>query len=114
MPLSAGAEVVDCRARSRSKAAYGTQFWSNHAAIAVPITEAQIREVAEREGWRVVACDRRAFSLIELWIENRFLLELLTPELSGKYLAFSQQPQLVEQVFGAPIMNYSPVPSSVG
>ncbi len=76
---------------------------ATHAAISVPTSETQIRQIGKREGWRVVLCDRTAFKVIEFWIENRLMLELLTPEMAAQYLEFTQQPQLVEQVFGAPI-----------
>jgi len=77
---------------------------ATHAAISVPTSEAQIRQIADREGWRVVVCDRSAFKVIEFWIENRLMLELLTPKMAAQYLEFTQQPRLVEQVFGAPLL----------
>ncbi|XZN91422.1 MAG: hypothetical protein ACM65M_00630 [Microcoleus sp.] len=78
-------------------------FGAIHVAISVPTNEAQIRHIAKREGWRMVVCDRKAFRLIELWVENQFLLELLTPEFVVQYLEFTRQPQMMEQVFGLPI-----------
>jgi hypothetical protein len=84
-------------------------FVAVHAAISVPSSEAQIKQIAVREGWRVVNCDRGAFKLIEVWVENRFLLEFLTPELAAKYLEYTQQPELVEREFGQPIANYRDV-----
>jgi len=82
-------------------------FVGIHAAVSVPSSEAHIKQISDREGWRAVTCDRGGFNLIELWVENRFLLELLPPEFTAEYLAFTQQPQLVEQVFGAPIVRES-------
>ncbi len=84
-------------------------FVAVHAAVSVPSSEAQIKQIANREGWRVVNCDRGAFKLIEVWAENRFLLEFLTPELAAKYLEYTQQPQLVEREFGQPIASYRDV-----
>jgi hypothetical protein len=84
-------------------------FIAVHAAVSVPSSEAQIKQIANREGWRVVNCDRGIFKLIEVWVENRFLLEFLTPELAAKYLESTQQPQLVEREFGLPIANYCKV-----
>ncbi len=85
----------------------GVQFIQNpqssaytavHAAISVPASEAQIREIAAREGWRAVCCDRAEyFEVIEFWIENQLLLELLPPTFAAKYLAF-MQPQALQQV----------------
>lgn len=68
-----------------------------HAAISVSTSEAQIRDIAAREGWRVMHCDRQGyFEVIELWIENQWLLELLPPDLAPQYLAF-MQPQSLQQ-----------------
>ena len=69
-----------------------------HAAISVPLSEAEIATIAEREGWRMVRCDRGNdfFAVIELWVENHQMLELLTPELAASYLDF-MQPQNLKQ-----------------
>lgn len=69
-----------------------------HAAISVPLGEAKIRAIAEREGWRVVRCDRGEdfFAVIELWVENHQMIEFLTPELAARYLTF-MQPQNLKQ-----------------
>jgi hypothetical protein len=71
-----------------------------HAAISVPVSEAEIRAIADREGWRMMRCDRGDdfFAVIELWIENRQLIELLPPELAARYLAF-MQPNHLKQLF---------------
>ena len=73
-----------------------------HAAISVPLSEAEIAAIAEREGWRMVRCDRGEdfFGVIELWIENHQMLELLTPELAVGYLAFMQPENLRQFMVG--------------
>jgi hypothetical protein len=64
---------------------------ATHAAISVPTSETEIEEIAEREGWRVVRCNRDGFfDVIELWIENCILLELLPPEFQSSYVNFMQ------------------------
>ncbi|BAZ10592.1 hypothetical protein NIES4071_24150 [Calothrix sp. NIES-4071] len=66
-----------------------------HAAISVPTSEAEIHEIAKREGWHVMTCDRKGyFSVIEVWIENRQLVEFLSPNLAEQYLAFMQPQSL--------------------
>lgn len=78
-----------------------SQFQAVHAAIDVPTSQEHIFAIAAREGWRVVRCDRGGFfEVIELWVENRLLLELLTPELAAKYTNF-MQPQSLEQLVAA-------------
>lgn len=61
-------------------------FNSVHAAISVEMSEAEIEQIAAREGWLVRRCDRGPFPIIEFWVENKFLIELLTPELVSQYL----------------------------
>ena len=81
------------------------QFCEFHAAISVPLCWEQIEAIAKGEGWRAVLCDRGAsldraqgYQIIEFWIENRFLLELLTPQMLSQYSAFIT-PENWEQFF---------------
>jgi hypothetical protein len=49
------------------------------------------------EGWRVVRCSRESFfDVIEFWLENRLMIELLTPEMASQYLAFTKTEKLQE------------------
>jgi hypothetical protein len=44
--------------------------------------------IAAREGWMAQRSDRGGlFEVIELWVENRFLLELLTDLEQRRYVA---------------------------
>ena len=73
------------------KNASPSQYSATHAAISVHLNQDQIEEIATREGWRVQRCNRGgAFDVIEFWIENRLLVELLTPEMASQYLAFTR------------------------
>lgn len=68
-----------------------------HAAISLTTSQQHIQEIADREGWRTVCCDRDGiFNVIEFWVENRLMLELLPPELTFRYLNVVQ-PQNLEQ-----------------
>lgn len=73
-----------------SKNALCSMFSATHAAISVPVSQDYIEAIALREGWRVLRCDRGPFEVIELWVENRLLLELLPQDLAEKYLSFMQ------------------------
>lgn len=72
-----------------------------HAAISVPVSLEEIERIGLREGWRVFPAKRDGlFDVIEFWIENRLMLELLTPAIAPKYLnAFNPEtlPALIEQ-----------------
>ncbi|PSB01689.1 hypothetical protein [Merismopedia glauca] len=67
-----------------------SQFTPFHAAISVPISQEQIKEIGKREGWKVLFCDRGPFDVIEFWVENKLMLELLPPAMAQKYLDFAQ------------------------
>ena len=62
-------------------------FGSVHLNINSPLDEAEIKAIAKREGWRCFTANRGRglFQLIELWVENRFLLEVNTPEMTRVY-----------------------------
>jgi hypothetical protein len=69
-------------------------FTATHAAISVAISQAQVEQIGKREGWRVVRCNRGPFEVIEFWLENRMLIEVLPPELAAGYLAFTRPENL--------------------
>lgn len=60
-----------------------------HVAIKTPLSAEEVIAIGEREGWRSLSCNRGgAFSVIELWIENQFLLELITPDKEKEAIEF--------------------------
>src|SRR5687767_1928433 len=63
-------------------------FGSVHLNINSPLDEESIKAIAKREGWRCFTANRGRglFQLIELWIENRFMLEVNTPEMTEIYV----------------------------
>jgi hypothetical protein len=81
-------------------------YWPFHLLLGVPVDEATIQRLGEREGWRTRRFGRGApgqppvFYVIEMWIENRLLIELATEEMVGDYERASQIASL-EAVFGA-------------
>ncbi|MEG4318461.1 MULTISPECIES: hypothetical protein [unclassified Microcoleus] len=80
-----------------------SQFTATHAAVSVPSRQTEIEQIGVREGWRVVRCDRESFfDVIEFWVENHLMLELLTPEMTAKYLAFTQQPEVLGNFVAEP------------
>ncbi len=63
-------------------------FVTTHLNINTTLSEAQIKSIAAREGWRCFKANRAEgeFQLIEVWIENRFMLEVMTPEMTKIYI----------------------------
>lgn len=59
-----------------------------HFAVATPWTEAHVHEIAAAEGWRACTQSRGGmFRVIEVWLENRVMVEVLTDEMQAEYLA---------------------------
>lgn len=59
-----------------------------HVAIGTPLSMDDVFRIAAREGWLAQRSDRGGlFEVIELWVENRFLLELLTSSEERRYVA---------------------------
>lgn len=67
-----------------------------HALISVPLDRAAIERIGEREGWRTrffgraPACKPAVFHLVEFWVENRILLEVVPAENAGVYERYMQ------------------------
>jgi hypothetical protein len=61
---------------------------SMHLAVGVDLTPEQVLAIGEREGWRTRRMTRGggSFDVIELWLEDHFMLEVLTPEMQADYL----------------------------
>jgi len=59
-----------------------------HLAVATRLAPEQILEIGAREGWRAVRCSRGGvFDVIELWIENSLMIEVLSIEMQRDYHA---------------------------
>jgi hypothetical protein len=71
-----------------------------HAAISVPVDRATIERECAARGWTCQTGPRGPFfHVVEVWVENHTLLELLPPEMAGEYRAFAS-PQRWKAVFG--------------
>ena len=67
------------------------EFWPFHLLMSVPLRETDILAVGAREGWRTKRFGRGApgarplFEVIEMWVENRFLVELAPEDMISPY-----------------------------
>ena len=66
-------------------------FVTTHAAVSVDRSADEIFALASREGWRAIELSRGTFDVIEFWIENRVMLELMTPAMTEAYLSATRQ-----------------------
>lgn len=73
-----------------------------HVALTTRLSTDEVLAIGRRMGWRAVHCDRGGvFDLVELWIDNRALVEVLSPEGTSRYLAF-YNPETAAGMFLAP------------
>ncbi|MFI5541847.1 hypothetical protein ACIA5H_36305 [Nocardia sp. NPDC051900] len=58
-----------------------------HFALSVELSKEQVFKIAENQGWHCQWVNRvEAFPLIEVWLENKTLVEVLVPEEAEIYL----------------------------
>ena len=76
------------------------RYVATHLNINTKKSIEEIREIAKREGWRVLVCNRGEglFQLIEVWVENAFMLEVMTPEQTARYVEITS-PEFMEKAF---------------
>jgi len=63
-------------------------FTATHGAIGTPLGREAVMAIAAREGWPAKYRKRGGlFGVIELWIEGRQMMEILTDEMQDEYQA---------------------------
>ena len=81
------------------KNASPSQYSEVHVAMATSLTFDEVLQIAEREGWMAQRCDRGGlFKVVEFWVENKFLLELL-PDVEQKRYVENMTPQKFRALF---------------
>jgi hypothetical protein len=51
----------------------------------------EILQIAGDNGWKALELSRGGFNVIEFWIENRVMIELLTPDMARDYLTTARK-----------------------
>lgn len=75
--------------------------YATHLAVDSPLSTAELLAIGAREGWRAIECDRGgAFDVVELWLEDRVLVEAVDPANAAKIAGFMQH-AVLEKMFGA-------------
>lgn len=59
---------------------------ATHAAIATPLSIDEVCAIAKREGWLARYARRGTFGVVEFWVENAIMLEVLPPEQQREYV----------------------------
>lgn len=68
----------------------GPGYGATHCAISVPTDGAKVAAIAKTAGWHCYDCNRGPFHVIEVWVENETMIEVLPPEYAAEYLAFTR------------------------
>ena len=69
-----------------------------HLNVATPLNVDEVLAIARREGWTARVCDRGGkFSVIEFWLENKFMLELMTATEFERYAAL-MKPAIIRAI----------------
>lgn len=76
------------QARFRATASR-SPYVATHAAVSVPHELDAILRIAAREGWHAAVLSRGPNEVVEFWIENAVMLELMTPRMAADYIAAS-------------------------
>ncbi|CAN5320164.1 hypothetical protein BH10PSE13_BH10PSE13_13940 [soil metagenome] len=79
--------AADGDADAYGEASGTDRFTATHAAIGTDLSLDAVLAIAAREGWPAKYRKRGgAFGVIELWVEGRQMLEILTPEMQAEYV----------------------------
>lgn len=86
------------------KSDFAPQYVATHLNISTRLSVEDVMAIGKREGWRTLVCNRAEglFQLIELWIEDRFMLEVMTPEQTARYVEITN-PEFIARVFDMPM-----------
>lgn len=62
-------------------------FVATHLTLSVDRTVEQVLALADREGWRAQLVSRGPNEVVELWVENAVMVEVMTPAMTADFLA---------------------------
>jgi len=78
-------------------------YGATHFALSVPTDNATVQAIAERAGWQCFDCNRGPFHVIEVWVENETMVEILPPDYAAEYLAFTSPDKVRAAMAKAPV-----------
>ena len=71
--------------------------------MATPLSIDEVLEIGRRYGCHTSLCNRGPFRVIEFWVDNALMLEMLTPEKQEEYhrsVTVDNWPRILEHGFG--------------
>ena len=82
-----GTELRQAQGGAVGIAAAPRRHNATHFAMSTKLDAETVLSIARHEGWRAEKCSRGGkFNLIEIWIEDCQMIEVLTPEMQREYL----------------------------
>lgn len=90
-----GTEMYPPQGRGQAlfrESAHPSPYIATHATVSLNRTVPEIQAIAAAHGWRAELLPRGGFDVVEFWIENHVMLELMTPEMEAGYLAVAPRP----------------------
>jgi hypothetical protein len=73
-------------------------YGPTHFALSVATAADTVAAISRREGWQCFRCNRGPFHVIEVWVENEALVEILPPEFTREYLAATHPDRAVAEI----------------
>ena len=78
-------------------------YGATHFALSVSTDTGTVEEIARRAGWNCFVCNRGPFHVIEVWVENETMVEILPPDFAAEYLAFTRPEKVLAAMEAAPV-----------
>jgi len=78
--LTIGPEAIACDVGARDNRPSFA-----HVAIASALDREEVLDLGAAEGWVTRVCNRGPFECVEVWLEDRLLVEVLDPEMQQDY-----------------------------
>lgn len=71
---------------SRDPEPASERAYESHVAVGVELPAREVLAVAHAAGWQARVCNRGGlFDVVEVWVENSYLVEVLDPEQLADY-----------------------------
>jgi hypothetical protein len=77
------------------------EYGPTHFALSGAADADTIQAIAQRAGSQCFDCNRGPFHVLEVWVENQTMVEILPPEYAREYLAFTRPDNVREAVAAA-------------
>ena len=85
------------------ESAGGRAYGATHFALSVATDKAAVEAIVRRAGWQCFDCNRGPFHVLEVWVENETMVEILPPEYAREYLAFTRPDKVAAAMTAAPV-----------